>query len=223
MGGDKGTIMIQFFIFGDSVAYGVGAEQGWSDLLKQHLHAAMYERDGIGEKYELYNFGKPGAGVDFVLKTHESLLEAYGRHDTTVAILCIGGNETKARTEPDNFVSSTDAFASRMTTLIDSFKQQVDNVIVLPTLIAVDETKVNPKVSPFNGGKSFFVNDRIYAFNETLKNLCSDRGISYVVPGINPNDWAANYLYEDGLHPNQSGNEQIFHALLPFVERFLLS
>jgi len=214
--------MIQFFVFGDSVAYGVGAEQaGWADLLKQYLHAKMYGTNGVGEKYELYNFGKPGAGTDFVLDIIAETVKQYGRNNKTVAIVCIGGYDTKAKDTARHFVSTIETYKARTSTLLQTLQSSFDAVIAMPTLIAVDETKVNPKISPFTGGKSFFTNARITQFNETLRELCRGYQVTYIQPDISSEVWEQSYLYTDGLHPNQKGYDKIFATIQPIIAGLL--
>lgn len=84
--------MIQFFVFGSSTASGVGGAQGgWADLVKRELYRRMYAPDGVGEKYEFYNFSKAGATIDFVAANAPLQLEQYGRKKCkAVYITCSG-------------------------------------------------------------------------------------------------------------------------------------
>src|SRR4051812_47605193 len=108
-------MITQVFILGSSMVYGVGGSHGgWADLVKQHLHQKMYGEDGVGEEYEVYNFGKSGATIDFVKDTFGSQLEAYGRRQKTIILLAVGGNNTKAEEEPDNFVSTHEEYEQEM-------------------------------------------------------------------------------------------------------------
>src|SRR5512133_4042867 len=105
--------MIQIFILGSSMVYGVGGPNGgWADLIKQHLHKKMYGENGVGEKYEIYNFGKSGATIDFVKDTFKSQLDAYDRKQKTIILVSVGGNNTKAEETPDNFVSTPEEYES---------------------------------------------------------------------------------------------------------------
>lgn len=213
--------MKQVFIFGSSSVYGVGAEQGgWADLLKQRLHKKMYGADGVGEKYELYNFGYSGAGADFVTVAAREQLKFYRRSGKVVAILSVGGNNSKAEDEPDNFVSTIEEYEQLMTYLLERMKEDVDEIIVVGSG-TVDEAKTNPKPNPLTGGKSYFTNDRRIAFSHALMKLCQKQGVRFVDIDMKPDEWQKDYLYKDGLHPNQKGHEYIAAKVWPELEKLL--
>jgi lysophospholipase L1-like esterase len=213
--------MIQIFIFGASTAYGVGAEVGgWGDLLKQSLHRKMYGKDGIGEKYEVYNFAQPGATIEFVIATAPSQLQFYNRADKVIGVVQVGGNNVKASDKPDNFVSSIEEYEQLMSQLIEKLKDHVDELLMLE-IPPVDEAKTNPKPNPITGGKSYFQNDRIILFNHALMKLCSKYGVHHVNLTTDPKEWATTSVAADGLHPNQHGYQRIFDKVSPVVEKLL--
>ena len=111
--------MTQIFIFGSSLAYGVGGESGgWADLLKQKLHHKMFSSGGVGEKYELFNFAKAGEPISFVLETFKYQLEKYRRPGKVIILVSIGGNNSRAKDTPDNFISTVDEYKEEMTALL---------------------------------------------------------------------------------------------------------
>ena len=112
--------MIQIFIVGSSSTYGVGGEKGgWADLIKQELHTRMYSENGIGQQYEIFNLGKSGAPIRFVLNTFPQQLKDYGRNGKRMVIVSVGGNNIKSETEPDNFVSTLEEYSKEMSELFD--------------------------------------------------------------------------------------------------------
>jgi lysophospholipase L1-like esterase len=213
--------MTQFFILGDSVAYGVGAEQaGWADLLKQWLFNRMYSEHGVGETYELFNFAYPGGGIEFVLGNQLSQLAKYRRDGSkTVAIVCTGGNNAKAIDTPENVVSSLEAYEALVVELLQSLQQNADAVIALPSLAVVDESKVSPKISPFTGKKSFINNARIAQYNSKFQEVCQTNDVTFV--STSTAGWASTCLYADGLHPNQIGHQRLFEQIKPLAEALL--
>ena len=214
--------MSQIFVFGASIAYGVGAEKsGWADLLKQSLHAKMYGDDGVGEEYELYNFSQPGAQVEFVIATYVDQLRFYRRSGKVIALVETGGNNTKAIDNPTNYVSSLEEYEQLMRHLLTKLQKDVDELIVLPSLPPVDESKTNPDSNPLTGEHSYFTNDRIIMFNHTLMKLCDELGITYIDIDISPEEWVKNCQYKDGLHPNQAGHQYIFEKVSKVVEGLL--
>lgn len=131
--------MTQIFIFGASITYGVGAEDaGWADLIKKTVHKRMYSPEGRGEKYEVYNFGNPGATIDFVSRTFKYQLENYQKEGKKILILSIGMNNAKAKGTPENYVSSVEEYKYQMVELLNSLKETIDHIICVG-LSPVDE------------------------------------------------------------------------------------
>jgi len=211
--------MAQIFIFGASTAYGVGAESGWGDLLKQSIHDKMYGENGIGEKHEVYNFAKPGATVEFVMDTAVEQIGHYKRNEA-IAIVQVGGNNAKATGSPDNFVSTPEEYGQLMSKLIDKLKSSVDTLIVL-TITPVDETKTNPKHNPLTGNSSYFKDSRIALFNQELAKICNQHDVNLVDVLMEPKEWVADHLSVDGLHPNQKGYRYISEKVAAEINRLL--
>ena len=209
--------MLQIFIVGSSSAYGVGAETaGWGDLVKQHMHGLMYGSDGVGEKCEVYNFTKSGATIGFVKNTFPEQLKQYGRDVETMVIVSAGGNNSKAEGTPNNFVSTPKEFEEEMRDLLKALKNSSDKVLYV-TGGFVDESKTNPKPNPLTGGKSYFSNERRKQFSTITRKLCEELRVTYVGLDVDKDKWIQNYLYVDGLHPNQAGHELIFQNIKPHL------
>ena len=215
-------MITQFFILGSSSTYGVGSSSaGWADLVKQYLHAKMYAEGGVGEKYEVYNFGKSGAKIDFIKGTFQQQLKDYGRGQRTIVLVAIGGNNTKAEEEPGNFVSTPQEYKNEMRDVLTLLKNNSDGLIVVGSNGYVDEAKTNPKLNPLTGGRSYFTNARRQHFKEVLQSLCDGMDVPIVEPNISQGEWLAKYLYMDGLHPNQEGHQLIFEAIKPLLDKYL--
>ncbi|MFA6047342.1 MAG: SGNH/GDSL hydrolase family protein [Parcubacteria group bacterium] len=206
--------MIQIFLLGSSHVYGVGAEtSGWADLVKQALHKKMYSENGIGEKYEIYNFGFSGATIDFVRDSFPEQLKRYSRGGEIIIVVSIGGNNAKAKDEPDNFVSSVEEYVKEMNNLLEFLKKSSNHVIMVGSGF-YDESKTNPKTSPFDGRKSYFTNARKKEFQKYTKKICLEKEIIFVDIGVTDDEWKKKYLYRDGLHSNQQGHEYISKKVL---------
>ncbi len=206
---------------GSSLVYGVGGETaGWADLVKQHIHARMYAEDGVGEKYEVFNFGKSGETIGFAKDAFPTLIKAYGRGQKIITIVSTGGNNSKAEDKPDNFVSTPEAYEGEMGELLDLLLQHSHEVIFVGSGF-VDESKTNPKTNPLTGGLTYFSNKRREQFADITKQLCAERKISFVDVTVAEDEWRKKYLYKDGVHPNQAGHQLIFKALRPVIDDIL--
>jgi len=203
----------QIFILGSSSAYGVGAEdRGWGDQIKKYFHAKMFSSQGIGERYEVYNFAKSGATIDFVIDIFPRRLKEYGRGDKPVVVLDVGGNNSKAEGKPDNFVSTPEEYTQELKKLVTVLKSESNKVIFVCKGF-VDETRTNPKHNPLTGHVSYFTNSRRKQFESITKQICEENGLIFVELGVEEGEWVEKYLYTDGLHPNQAGHNLIFDAI----------
>lgn len=214
--------MVQIFLLGSSHVYGVGAENaGWADIIKQAIHKKMYSENGVGEKYEVFNFGFSGATIDFVYNSFSEQIKQYGRQNgKTIIIAYIGGNNAKAKGEPNNYISSIEEYMKEMDDLLKFLKMSSDHLMMIGGGF-YDESKTNPKISPFDGSKSYFTNARKMKFQECTKKLCLEKNITFVDIGLTENEWKNKYLYKDGLHCNQSGHKFIAEKVLVELNKIL--
>lgn len=214
-------MMPQLFLLGSSNVYGVGGENGgWADMVKLALHKKMYGKNGVGEKYEVFNFGKSGETIEFVIRTFPPLLKEYGRGGKVITVVSVGGNNAKATGTPDNYVSTIEEYSKSMTTLLDLLKKLSSHVIVVETGF-YDEAKTSPKYNPDIGGNSYFSNQRKQAFELKLKEICKEKNITFVELGVSIDEWKEKYLSNDGLHPGPAGYKLISEKVLNEIEKFL--
>ncbi len=213
--------MTQIFTLGSSSVYGVGSEVGgWGDILKQLIHHKMYGSNGIGEQFEVFNFAKSGATVEFVTRTFPEQLKNYSRGGKIITAIYVGGNNAKAEGTPDNFVSTIEDFSEEISKLLDFLKDKSNHVIAVGSGY-YDESKTNPKPSPLAGRNSYFKNTRKRMFEAQFKKLAEDRSIPFVEVGVTEAEWKEKYIYDDGLHPNQSGYRLIAEKVFAIVEQWM--
>lgn len=211
--------MKQFFILGASSVYGVGAEKGWADLVKAHIHAKMYGPHAAGEKYEVFNFSKSGSTIEFISFNLDWICQNYARPKSEIVILiCVGGNDAKAENTPDNFICVPEDFKAKLENLIQQLKK-ISAEIIFVSNGFVDESKTNPKVSPFGKSKSYFTNERRSQFNDITKQLCKDNELTFIRCNVDKDEWVETCLYDDGLHPNQLGHQKVFEAVKTSIDK----
>jgi len=214
-------MVTQFFILGSSLPYGVGASHaGWGDLIKQYLHAKMYGEGGVGQKYEVFNFGKADAKIEFVQATFPGQLADYGRRQKTIVVIAIGGNNSKAEGSPDGYISTPEKYAQEMEDLLTMLAKYSDAVIVVDNGY-VDESKTNPKLNPLTGATSYYSNTRRQQFGDITERICKRQEIDFVRLAIDQQEWVENYTYKDGVHPNQQGHQLVFEAIRPYLDEHL--
>ncbi len=207
--------MAQIFILGSSNVYGVGGEYGgWADLVKQEIHTRMYGKNGIGEKIEVYNFGFSGATVDFVIRTFPQQIKEYGRSRNIIAVVSVGGNNSKAQGTLDNYFSTPDHYQKDVLRMFELLKKSCNHVLVVNGSGFYDELKTMPFVSPKSGKRIYFSNNRKKLFDDVLIPLCREYGFPYIDVEISKNEWIKKYSYTDGLHPNSKGHEHIYKCIM---------
>ncbi len=215
--------MIQIFIIGSSTVYGVGGENGgWADMVKRTFHQKMYATGGIGEKVEVFNFAKAGAEIKFFIETFPVLINHYGRGGNIITIVSVGGNNIKAENRPDNFVSTLEEYSEQMSALFDTLKMHSDHVVAVGGGY-YDESKTNPKDNPLTGGTSYFSNQRKQQFEKRLQGICLDKGVVFIRPDVSEEEWKREYLFRDGLHPNNKGHELIARMVMSEIEKLNLN
>ena len=213
--------MIQVFTLGSSSVYGVGGSNGgWANLIKQKLHQKMYQKNGVGEKYELYNLSKSGATIDFIKRLLTVTIPLYIRNGRTIALLNVGGNDAKAEGSPTNYVSTPEKFQSELESLIPLLNKYFSHIFFV-AYGYYDEMKVNPKTGPFTGKKSYFTNKRKVLFQQVTQKVCEKHQIQFIQPQLNKTIWLKKYVYRDGLHPNKNGHKLIADEVWPQLEKLL--
>lgn len=210
--------MAQIFIFGSSNAYGVGGTSGgWADIIKTGLHDRMYTQNGLGEVHEVYNFGKPGAVTSFVAETFLPLKQWFSRDKgEKIAILSIGGNDSRAEDDPRNYISSPETFETEMLALLNQMQGNFDRLFA-NGFPPYDEKKTLPFISKTTGKAYYFTNVRRQLFEDRLKFLCAKLGITFVKPNVSDAVWIQNYQHSDGLHPNSSGHKLMADTLMTML------
>jgi lysophospholipase L1-like esterase len=217
--------MKHILIFGASATHGVGGEHGgWADKLKAALHSDMFGSDPVGEKYAVYELGVPGETLQDVLGRLDVELKPRIRDSRqhSVYIVFSGGmNDAKAVDAVDNHPLSPDDFAATVHSFIHLAKDYSAYIIGVG-VTPVDESKTNPKANPFTGGASFFKNERVKSFEDAFRRTCESEGV-YFVPTFAqvPEDWQQNYLFADGLHPNDAGHQWICSQVEPRLRELL--
>lgn len=216
------TDMKQFIILGASSVYGVGAENGgWGDLVKQYVHSKMYGAGGVGEKYEVFNFSKAGSTIEFVADTAPWIYQNYARSEDVMTLISVGGNDARAVDAPDNFICTPEDFRTKVTDLFEMLQKHSKHIVFVRNNY-VDEAKTNPKSNPLKPGHvSYFTNERRFLFNDITKEVCASKGLAFIAPDVDKETWIQNYVWDDGLHPNQAGYQKILEALQPEVDKYL--
>ena len=212
--------MKHIFIFGASITHGVGAEQGWADLLKSRFHHAMFGPNGQGEVCTVYELGIPGTGMPQLLDRFEQ--EIRSRQSTldpaqTYIVFSAGTNDSKAIDAIDNHLLSAQDFAANVQAFLHLAKTLSHHLIGVG-ITPVDEAKTMPHEQPLSGKRSYFTNNRLQQFEETLAQTCAVEDVDFIpLFSSVPDDWSTRYVAADGIHPNSAGHAWICDQVEPTV------
>lgn len=205
--------MRDFFVFGDSIAYGQWDEQGgWVQRLRSSLDQSYVAHRS--EKTYVYNMGIPGETAEDVLRRFvPEITPRLGKGKKHSVIFAIGMNDSHIVHKTGRPKFTAEAFTANMKALVEQARQHADRLAFVG-LNPVDEPKVTPL--PWNAEKSYS-NDRIAEFNGILEKMAAEEGIFFADVWSSYVGRDHRTLLSDGLHPNASGHRRIAEAINPFM------
>ncbi len=196
----------QFFVFGDSIAYGAAdREGGWANRLRRYLDAKMLASNGK-EFYMLYNLGVSGDTTEDVLARF--LPEISARLDASeevVVLFAVCINDSQQLGAKGNYRIPPETFAANVDQLLEQ-AGGVSNMIIFMGPTNVDESRTMPVA--WASDKSYD-NESIKSYAAALEKICSGRAAF-----ISMQDVLGPAELADGLHPNTQGGEKMFDAIL---------
>jgi lysophospholipase L1-like esterase len=215
----------QIICLGSSSLYGVGGAHGsWADLLKRDLHKQQYEEGGAGQVHEVYSLGVPGFTIEkFLERAEADLVWIRKPSRRLITVIQLGGNNTMAVDEPENYVTSPEEFKELVRKILEVTKKYSDEVLWVGMNL-MDESKVMPIVKDLEKNrKVYFPNKRKIAFDRIAREVCAEHKIKHItlIEKQQKLDWVAKYQYEDGIHPNDDGYRWMYEQIKPFIPELL--
>ena len=162
----------------------------------------------------MWNFAKYNATVSDVSASIVSDV-SYRKcnNSDVIIILSVGMNDTKSVDTARNYLSTLSEYIVNIEKLFNTV-MTISNKIMFVGYTPVNEKLTTPKMNPFTGKKSFFINERIREFDETCNRICASKNISHVklFDSALALDWD-EYLTDDGLHPSDKGHRWIYEKV----------
>lgn len=188
-------------VFGDSVSWGAwDLEKGgwvsrlWFDVAKRE-----------GDDYvEIYNCSISGGTTDTLLS---QLNDEATVRNADALIFQIGGNDSSYENIPSNYLVSSEKFKKNLEEIIDRAKKITSNIVFFD-LKNCDESKTMPV--PWID--IYYTNENIKKYNDIMKDVCREQGVSFLE--LEPLD---NDDFDDGLHPNAKGHEKVYLQLKKYL------
>ena len=216
---------VQIACLGASTVYGVGGTKGgWPELLKYELHQKMYVPDGIGEYYEVYNFGIPGSTLSGLHDQTETNLKSIRKRGRQfISIFHGGANNALAIGSRDNFVSTPEKFRHEVTSYLEMVQSLSDHVLCLG-MMPMNQNKVMPKIKNDEAQtKIYFSNERIKEFETIIGEVAQSLKITFIAlfdEGMSLG-WSESYQYDDGIHPNDQGHAWLYQKVKAKLQKIV--
>lgn len=210
---------IQYFVFGDSLAYGAwDKEGGWAQRLKKFIDQKFMKEVLSNITNPNWGFAYPlgisGETVGGLLKRIKNEIKPRMKGEKTVFIFSTGMNDLQYINAKGKTQTSSEKFKKDLQHLIN-FSKKFSSKIIFVGLNPVVESKADPL--PWNKNNSFR-NEHVKKYNEIMKSVCAKNKVYFIE--IFERWITSNYeklIFEDGLHPNSEGHEKIFETVKNFL------
>ena len=198
---------MNILVFGDSIAYGIQDKEkgGWVN----RLHLAL-----DSERDQVFNLSIGGqTTVEIKARFEYECNYRRSSFEDTLVVFAIGINDSPLL--QGNERRSIEDFGNNMNALISCAKKYAAHILAVG-LTKADEARTVP--IPWNKDICY-LNERILAFDQRLKDLCGGQAIDYIqlYSLLEIDDLA------DGLHPNEIGHQKISEAILTYIIKTYLS
>lgn len=195
--------LMEIFCFGDSLTY--GGSESWANKLLAHVE----------EEYEdsplVFNLGIPGESSRELLERFEDEFDVRSSDgEEKIIIFQIGINDSQIiKTKNGNRVQ-IEEFKQNLENLWFRAKQKTDKIFFLG-LTPVIEAKTDPV--DWNTNKALRTK-QVRKYEDKLYSFCSEKDSNFIeLYDCFQKNGYAELLKDDGVHPNEEGNEMIFKAV----------
>jgi len=208
---------MRVLVFGDSITYGIwDTAGGWVQRLRTHYDKLQLADNPFEyEQPSIFNMGVGGDDTNDVLMRFDADTKGRIWHDEEFAfIFAVGINDSYTSDDKKEF---TPAQYGRNLQLLISKARKFSNKILFVGITPVDETqRVQEK-------DTLYINKRILEFEEVLCQICEQDSLPYVSVYQTLKDEMVDgvRLFDDGLHPNDTGHELIFQLVRPELDKLL--
>jgi acyl-CoA thioesterase-1 len=208
--------MSKILCFGDSITWGAwDTKGGWVARVRERIDRRCI--DSQLETFVLtYNLGISSDTSERILGRLESEIKTYSIEEGDIRfIFSIGTNDSSRLIDQDKYRVAPDIFKLNIAKIILIAKKYSDDIVFVGNM-PVDETKTNPYQRNLNYSSK---NSDIEKYQELTKNACDEEGIDFISifkPAFSMP--YTEFLFEDGLHPNDKGHQYIADQVLKYVD-----
>ncbi|MDY6777399.1 MAG: GDSL-type esterase/lipase family protein [Candidatus Nanohaloarchaea archaeon] len=210
--------MAQFFVFGNSIAWGCWDERGgWAERIRAALNREARRRTSFYA--ELYNLSVTGDTVVDIASRMERETRARRSEDAehVVGVLAAGLNDAQVLYGSGEPLVMEQEFRNRLDDLYSTASGLFDDVLVVG-LTPVDEDRVHP--IPWKE-ECAYTRERRELFDTIVEEKTDDYGLRYVDPLGGTSIASFRSMLEDGVHPDEDGHVIVLQQVLPVVRELL--
>lgn len=191
-------------VIGDSIAHGFfdNEDLGWVARLSKLLIK------NTNEEYVFNNMSQSGDNIADAY--HRALYEVSSRH-FDLLLISLGANDIRRRKNSNLELDFSFGARQMYWQKLLEFLQKTGAKIVVTDLLPVIETRYGEDASLTRK------NADVAAYNSQLKKLCNENNITFFERYDNWKTKDLASLYQDALHPNSAGHQQIADEIFTFL------
>ena len=191
-------------VIGDSISHGFfdNEDLGWVARLSKLLIKNM------GEEYVFNNMSQSGDNIADAY--HRALYEVSSRH-FDLLLISLGVNDIRRRKNSNLELDFSFGARQMYWQKLLEFLQKTGAKILVTDLLPVIETRYGEDASLTRK------NADVVAYNSQLKKLCNENNITFFERYDNWKTKDLASLYQDALHPNSAGHQQIADEIFTFL------
>ena len=208
---------MRVLIFGDSITYGkYDSQGGWVDRLKTTYMDRQLTRleDDLPSIYNLGVEGETTRRLTARLPREVVTRRNNWEEDTDFAIVFAIGINDSLITDDGDFFSSPEQYVHDLQELLDTAKLFCKRLLFVGLTPVEDD---NPR-------NRYYSSNRVWEFEQALRSFVQEQALPFVrVFERFDHGKEEEFLYANGLHPNDEGHRLIYDAVEPELRKLLAS
>lgn len=201
-------------MFGDSIAYGSWAENGWVELLKHEAHTRTIESQG-STKLQVLNLGIGGDTSTKILQRMPSEIKSRQSASWQFAFIFSFGTNDQ-RTVDGKPETPIEQFEANVKAIIREARIHTDKILFVGT------PPIGQPIAMLKGQE--YSDERVKIYEERLIAILQTENIPFVPIRTVFEATGLGTLYSyDHLHPGNLGHKLIATTVLPRVNKLLSS
>jgi lysophospholipase L1-like esterase len=206
---------MRVLVFGDSIAYGkYDSQGGWVDRLKTTYSDRQLARleDDLPSVYNLGVEGETTRRLTARLPREVVTRRNYWEEDTEFAFVFAIGINDSLITDDGDFFSSPEQYAHDLQELYDTAQLFCKKLLFIGLTPVEDDHPRN----------HYYDTNRVWEFEQVLRNFVREHSLPIVQLFEKFEKCKKEeFLYANGLHPNDEGHRIIYDAVSPELRKLL--